>query len=103
MSSLITFGLAVGSVTLWTMRVALTARGSRALGSAIAATEAVVFILAFSHVTGSLNAPIQISIYGGGVGIGTYLGLSVDNIVRDRLAKIRVSRPRTGSASIPMG
>ncbi len=103
MSSIITFGLAVGSVTLWTMRVALAARGSRALGSAIAATEAVVFHPGLLTWTGSLNAPIQISIYGGGVGIGTYLGLSVDRVIRDRVAKTRVRRPRTGSASVPMG
>lgn len=82
MSSLITFGLAVGSVSLWTLRVATTARGCRALGSVVAATEAVVFLLAFSHVTGSLDAPLQISIYGGGVGIGTYFGLTIDRTIR---------------------
>ncbi len=77
--------MAVSSVSLWTLRVALTARGSRALGSTIAATEAVVFVLAFSHVTGSLDAPIQISIYGGGVGFGTYLGLMIDRTMRKRV------------------
>lgn len=84
MSSLITFALAVGSVGLWTLRVALTARGSRALGSVISAIEAVIFVVAFSHVTGSLDAPIQISIYGVGVGVGTYLGLTVDRRLRAR-------------------
>lgn len=87
MSSIITFALAVGSVGLWTLRVALTARGSRILGSAVAATEAVVFVLAFSHVTGSLNAPVQIAIYGAGVGLGTFLGLSVDREIRSRVAQ----------------
>ena len=82
MSLFITFALAVGSVSLWTLRVALTARGSRTLGSVVAATEAVVLLLAFSHVTGSLDAPIHVSIYGGGVGIGTYVGLSVDGALR---------------------
>lgn len=84
MSSLITFGLAVGSVCLWTLRVATTARGCRALGSVVAATEAVVFLLAFSHVTGSLDAPIQVLVYGGGVGIGTYVGLTIDRTIRTR-------------------
>ena len=89
MSSLITFGLAVVSVCLWTLRVATTARGCRVLGSLVAATEAVVFLLAFSHVTGSLDAPLQISIYGGGVGIGTYVGLTIDRIIRVRAATTR--------------
>lgn len=82
MSTIITFALAVGSVGLWTLRVALTARGSRALGSAVAATEAVVFVVAFSHVTGSLDAPLQVAIYGIGVGTGTYLGLTIDRRIK---------------------
>lgn len=94
MSTIITFALAVGSVGLWTLRVALTARGSRALGSAVAATEAVVFVVAFSHVTGSLDAPLQVAIYGIGVGTGTYLGLTIDR-------RIKGSR-RLPSPSIPL-
>lgn len=82
MASLITFALAVGSVGLWTLRVALTARGSRVVGSSVAATEAVVFVVAFSHVTGSLNAPLQVAIYGIGVGVGTFLGLTIDRLIR---------------------
>lgn len=82
MSSLITFALAVGSVGLWTLRVALTARGSRVVGSSVAATEAVVFVVAFSHVTGSLNAPLQVAIYGVGVGVGTFLGLTIDRVIK---------------------
>lgn len=84
MASLITFALAVGSVGLWTLRVALTARGSRALGSAIAATEAMTFVVAFSHVTGSLNAPVQLALYGLGVGVGTFLGVSLDRAISCR-------------------
>jgi uncharacterized protein YebE (UPF0316 family) len=84
MSSLITFALAVGGVGLWTMRVALTARGSRALGSAVAATEAMTFVVAFSHVTGSLNAPAQLALYGLGVGVGTFLGVSIDRAITCR-------------------
>lgn len=94
MSTIITFALAVGSVGLWTLRVALTARGSRALGSAVAATEAVVFVVAFSHVTGSLDAPLQVAIYGIGVGTGTYVGLTIDR---------RIKRtPPLPSPSIPL-
>lgn len=92
MSTLITFALAVGSVGLWTLRVALTARGSRALGSAVAATEAVVFVVAFSHVTGSLDALLQVAIYGVGVGTGTYLGLTIDR-------RIKGSRPLPSPAT----
>lgn len=84
MSTFITFALAVGSVGLWTLRVALTARGSRLLGSAVAATEAVVFVVAFSHVTSSLDAPVQIVVYGLGVGLGTFLGLTVDRTIKGR-------------------
>ena len=84
MSSLITFGLAVLSVGLWTLRVALAARGSRGLGSAVAAIEAMTFVVAFSHVTGSLDAPVQLVVYGFGVGLGTFVGVSADRLIRAR-------------------
>ena len=94
---LATAGLAVTGVTLWTFRVAVTARGSRALGSLLAATEAMLFIVAFSKLMGSFDSPHLVISYGAGVAAGTMLGLALDARLNPQLARLDVFDP-TGDA-----
>jgi uncharacterized protein YebE (UPF0316 family) len=75
---LITFALAIASVAMWTLRVAITSRGNRASSSAIAMVEATTYLIAVSHITGALDAPSHLFVYAIGVGAGTYAGLTVD-------------------------
>jgi hypothetical protein len=77
-----TAALAMLSVGLWTVRVALTARGSRVMGSSVAAVEATVFAAAFSRLLGDLDSPARIAAYGIGVAAGTLAGLWIDGWVR---------------------
>lgn len=67
--------LAVASVGLWTLRVAITARGMKLAGSLVAAVEAVVFALTFSHLVTDLGSPDRLIGYALGVAAGTALGL----------------------------
>ena len=71
----------LASVGLWTLRVATTARGRKLAGAIIAAIEALVFALTFSHLVADLSAPDRLIGYGLGVAAGTALGL----VVNDRL------------------
>ena len=52
--------LAITSVGLWTLRVALTARGRRAIGAAVA-HEAVIFAVAFTNVAAHLDSPARVA------------------------------------------
>lgn len=94
---LTTAGLAVGGVTLWTFRVAVTARGNRALGALLAATEAMLFIVAFSKLMGSFDSPHLVISYGAGVAAGTMLGLTIDARLNPQLARVDIFDP-TGDA-----
>jgi uncharacterized protein YebE (UPF0316 family) len=85
-----TAGLAVSGVTLWTFRVAVTARGSRALGSLLAATEAMLFVVAFSRLMGSFDSPHLVIAYGAGVAAGTMLGLALDSRLNPQLARVDI-------------
>ena len=71
--------LAVASVGLWTLRVALTARGRKSIAAITAAVEALVFAVAFTNVAAHLDSPARIAGYAAGVAIGTTLGLIVDH------------------------
>lgn len=70
--------MALGSVGLWTLRVAFAARGRKVLGAGTAAVEAVVFAIAFSNLAANLDSPIRVLGYAIGVAGGTLLGLAVD-------------------------
>ena len=59
--------LAMASVGLWTLRVALTARGRKSIAAAVAAVEAVVFAVAFTNVAAHLDSPARIAGYAAGV------------------------------------
>jgi uncharacterized protein YebE (UPF0316 family) len=67
--------LATLSVSLWTVRVAVTAAGHRLAAAAVAVLEAVVFVAAFSRVADRLDSPGALGAYAVGVGLGTLLGL----------------------------
>ena len=73
------FGLALLSVSMWTFRIAIATRGLKWVCAVIAAAEAVVFVLIFSHLLTDLASPGKIASYAGGVAAGTALGLLVDD------------------------
>jgi uncharacterized protein YebE (UPF0316 family) len=89
----VTAALAVTCVTLWTVRIAVTARGSRLLGAILAATEAMVFITIFSQIVDGFDSPHRILAYGVGVAIGTTLGLTVDRRINPQLSRVDVVDP----------
>ena len=82
--------LAMGSVGLWTLRVALAARGRKYLGAGVAALEAVVFAVAFSSLAASLDAPLRVVGYAAGVAAGTLLGILLDERVTHGKSEIQL-------------
>ena len=86
-------GLAVMSVGLWTLRVALTARGRKVAGSLTAGLETLVFLLAFSSVMSDMDAIERVAGYAVGVGAGTWLGLFVDGRLSTGQSEVRIVTP----------
>lgn len=76
--------LASLAVSLWTVRVALTARGHRIAGSLVASLEAVTFATSFAQVLDSLDSPARVFAYAVGVAAGTLAGLSADRVISER-------------------
>ena len=85
-------GLAVVSVSLWTLRVALTARGRRIAGSVTAGLEALVFIVAFSRAAADLGAIERLFGYALGVALGTLVGVYLDERLSAGQSEVRVVR-----------
>ena len=74
--------LASVTVSLWTVRVALMARGRRYVGAAVAIAEAMTFATVFAEVLASVDSPTRLTAYGLGVGAGTLGGLTIDQRFR---------------------
>lgn len=93
-------GIAVVSVGLWTLRVALTARGRKVAGSVTAGTEAIVFLLAFSSVLGDLAAVERVIGYALGVAGGTLLGVIADERLSTGQSEVRIVTPGTDATLV---
>ena len=72
------FGLALLSVSMWTFRVAITARGLKLASAVMASVEAVVYVLSFSQLLSDLGSPGRLAGYAAGVAVGTAVGLVLD-------------------------
>ena len=85
--------LAVVSVGLWTLRVALAAGGRRVAAAIVAAVEAVVFALAFSNLVANLGSWARLAGYAIGVAVGTVAGLAINDKLSHGAAVIEVIVP----------
>lgn len=88
--------LATLNVGVWTVRVALAARGRRGLASLAAGVDAVLFVVAFHTVLSSLDDPVRVAAYALGVALGTNLGLAAEGWTRG-------PRQRTRGVTAPQG
>jgi uncharacterized protein YebE (UPF0316 family) len=82
--------LAAVSVGLWTLRVALSARGTALVGAAVAGVEAVVYVVAFGRIVSDLDSSARLIGYAVGVVAGTLLGMTVDRRVSSGQSEVRV-------------
>jgi uncharacterized protein YebE (UPF0316 family) len=72
------------SVALWTLRVALAARGRRLAASVTASVEALLFVAAFGRVLDALDEPLRLVGYAAGVAAGTFVGLTLEARAEER-------------------
>jgi uncharacterized protein YebE (UPF0316 family) len=72
------------SVALWTLRVALAARGRRLAASGAASVEALLFVVAFGRVMDALHDPVRLIGYAAGVAAGTFIGLTLETRAESR-------------------
>jgi hypothetical protein len=72
------------SVALWTLRVALAARGRRLAASGTASVEALLFVVAFGRVMDALDEPVRLVGYAAGVAAGTFIGLTLETRAEER-------------------
>jgi uncharacterized protein YebE (UPF0316 family) len=90
--------LALVSVGLWTLRVALTARGRSVASASVAALDATVFAVVFGSLLSDLDRPARLGGYALGVAVGTLLGMLADRRMAHGRSEVRVVTPGSGGA-----
>ena len=83
--------LAIGSVGLWTLRVALAAARRKATAAVVAAVEALVFALVFANLISNLDSPGRLLGYALGVAVGTLAGLRVNDRMTIGNSEVRIA------------
>ncbi len=73
--------LSSAGVGLWTLRVAVAARGLKTLCALVASAEALLFAVTFSRLVSDLATPGRIFGYLLGVAAGSVAGLWIDDRV----------------------
>lgn len=86
------------SVGLWTLRVALAARGRRIAASVTASTEALLFVAVFGRVLDALDDPVRVAGYAAGVAVGTFAGLTLEAGSERRRTTVGSGEPPDGGA-----
>jgi uncharacterized protein YebE (UPF0316 family) len=90
--------LALVSVGLWTLRVALTARGRSLASASVAALDATVFAVVFGSLLSDLDRPARLGGYAFGVAVGTLLGMLADRRMARVRSEVRVVTPGSGGS-----
>ncbi len=88
--------LALVSVGLWTLRVALTARGRSVAGASVAALDATVFAVVFGSLLSDLDRPARLAGYAFGVAVGTLVGIVADRRMAHGRSEVRVVTSKPG-------
>lgn len=86
-------GLAMLSVALWTIRVALTAQRRKKAATGMAAFEATVFAIAFARLLTGIDNPLGIGAYAIGVATGTSLALLLDDVLNPEIVRVDIVDP----------
>jgi len=93
MESLIIMLLVLVEVALWQWRVAITVRGNSVGGALLGFVGAVVQVTAIAQVVQDVGDVVRVAAYAFGVGVGVFVGCTIDRRLSERKVTVRVFAP----------
>jgi uncharacterized protein YebE (UPF0316 family) len=88
--ALLIFGLRIVDVSCDTMRVIFAIRGKRAIAAALGFVQALVWIFAVGNAVKHLDSVLHVLGYAGGYAMGTYVGVSLEQMIAYGVATLRI-------------
>lgn len=80
----------IADVSCDTMRVILAVRGKRVIAAILGFFQALIWILAVGTVIKHLDSVPHVIAYAAGFGMGTFVGVTIENAVAYGLATVRI-------------
>lgn len=93
----IIFGLRVINMTLDTLRIRMMARGQKPLAFIFGVIETLIYLYTLSAVIQNLDNWINIAAYSVGFGVGSIVGMSIDERMAVGYVHLRVISPSRGA------
>lgn len=94
--ALVIFCLRIVDVSCDTMRVIFAIRGKRGIAAILGFIQALVWIFAVGNAVKHLDSVLHVLGYSGGYAMGTYVGVSLEQMIAYGVATIRVVSQRSG-------
>jgi len=93
----IIFGLRVINMTLDTLRIRMMARGQKPLAFMFGVIETLIYLYTLSAVIQNLDNWINIAAYSVGFGVGSIVGMAIDERMAVGYVHLRVISPSRGA------
>lgn len=94
--ALVIFGLRIVDVSCDTMRVIFAIRGKRGIAALLGFVQALVWIFAVGNAVKHLDSILHVLGYSAGYGTGTYVGVSLEQMIAYGVATIRIVSQKAG-------
>jgi uncharacterized protein YebE (UPF0316 family) len=88
--ALVIFGLRIIDVSCDTMRVIFAIRGKRAIAAFLGFVQALVWIFAVGNAVKHLDSILHVLGYAGGYAMGTYIGVTLEQMIAYGVATVRI-------------
>jgi uncharacterized protein YebE (UPF0316 family) len=88
--ALLIFLCRIVDVSCDTLRVLFAIRGKRGIAGALGFVQALVWIFAVGNAVKHLDSPLHILGYAGGFAVGTFVGITIEQLLAYGLAQLRV-------------
>lgn len=94
--ALLIFGLRIIDVSCDTMRVIFAIRGKRTIAAVLGFVQALVWIVAVGNAVKHLDSILHVLGYAGGYAMGTYIGVTLEQLIAYGVATVRIVSQHAG-------
>ena len=94
--ALLIFGLRIVDVSCDTMRVIFAIRGKRGIAAVLGFVQALVWIFAVGNAVKHLDSLLHVLGYSGGYAMGTYVGVTLEQMIAYGVATVRIVSKHAG-------
>lgn len=95
--AILIFFLRIFDVSLATIRLLMAVRGRKGIAASLGFVEILIWVVAVGTVVRNLASPLHVVSYAAGFAAGTYVGMTIEDVLALGLAVVRITVTRGGA------